>query len=407
MECVFVFLLCFWLCWGEMGERKVSGMLRLQEQRVNIKFLCAAGKTPIECWRSLNDVYRPDAASKSTIRYWHQRFRGGDTNVQDKPRAGRPLSSCSHDTVERVRMTMEADRRRSVRSVAEEVGINRTSAHQILRKNLKMTKVCAKFVQRILTPELKQMRMQLCELNLDMLRKDPYLIDKIVTGDESWVPVFNPETKASSAQWKKLEEPRPQKSRRSRCVRKTMLTCFYDSTGPILNHFTEMGHTTDTEAYCEILNQLKERIRKKRPLLWRRQNPDDDRPFYLLHDNASSHTATITLALLGESGIQMINHPPPYSPDLAPCDFFLFPTLKAKLRGTNHRNVVTLEAAIRRELAAIPSEIYSKSLEELPIRWQKCVAAQGDYFEGMHLPVEYDLVVSEDSDDAHEEETGA
>ncbi len=338
--CVFLFLVSEHIL-STMTDRKVHGMLRLKEQRVNIKFLCASGKTPIQCWESLVSVYGCDAASKSTVRYWHKRFRGGDTDVGDKARSGRPSSVRTPEAVQQVRNVLDQDRCRTLRSVSSELGINRTTTHQIVRKNLKMTKVVAKFVPRILTPELKRTHVQLCEMNLQMLREDPYLIDKIVTGDESWFPVFDPENKSASAQWKTLEERRPQKVLCSRSVKKTMLTLFYDCRGPVLTHFLPMGETTDTEVYLEILGLLKERIRRKRPHLWTCPNKEADHPFYLLHDNASSHTSTLTLALHGESGIQMINHPP-YSPDLAPCDYYLFPTLKKALRGTQHRNVQDL-----------------------------------------------------------------
>ena len=401
-----LFLCCaFWLILElfcmDMGDRKLHGMLRLKEQRVNIKFLCASGRTPIQCWESLRDVYGQDAASKSTVRYWHRRFWGGDTDVADKPRNGRPSSVRTPDAVDQVRNIVDCDRRRTVRSIAAEVGINRSTTHKIIKKNLKMSKVCAKFVPRILTPELKHARIQMCEMNLQMLRDDPYLIDKIVSGDKSWFAVFDPEKKSASAQWKTPEERRPQKALRSRSVRKTMLTCFYDSSGTILTHFLPMGETTDTDMYLHILGLLKERIRRKRPHLWKKPDKDANRPFYLLHDNASSHTATLTLALLGESGIQMINHPP-YSPNLAPCDFCLFPTLKNILWGVHHRTVQDLQANIVRQLRLLKAEQYSKSLEELPVRWQKCIAAGGDYFEGMHMPVEYDVVQMEDSEEEAE-----
>ncbi len=106
------------------------------------------------------------------------------------------------DAVDQVRNILDRDRCQTLHSVASELGMNRTTAHQIVKKNLKMSKVAAKFVPRILTPELKQTRVKLCEMNLTMLREDPYLIDKIVTGDESWFAVFDPENKKDSAQWK-------------------------------------------------------------------------------------------------------------------------------------------------------------------------------------------------------------
>ena len=59
----------------------------------------------------------------------------------------------------------------------------------------------------------------------------------------------------------------------------------------------------------------------------------DSWPFFLHHDNASAHTAATTVAFLNESEVQLLPHPP-YSPDLSPCDFFLFPEVKKQRKGT-------------------------------------------------------------------------
>ncbi len=72
----------------------------------------------------------------------------------------------------------------------------------------------------------------------------------------------------------------------------------------------------------------------------------------------------------------------PYSPDLAPADFFLFPLLKSKLRGVHHRNLPTVKAAVRNALKSIPEERFQQALTDLTTRWRKCIAAEGEYFEG-------------------------
>ena len=81
---------------------------------------------------------------------------------------------------------------------------------------------------------------------------------------------------------------------------------------------------------------------------------------------------------------------PPYSPDLTPCDFFLFPKLKYPLRGTRHESIMNHESieAIKRnslkELKAIPAEAYKKCMENWINRWHACICSEGGYFEGDH-----------------------
>ncbi len=74
---------------------------------------------------------------------------------------------------------------------------------------------------------------------------------------------------------------------------------------------------------------------------------------------------------------------PPYSPDLAPCDYFLFPRLKKELRGVRFASVDALQAEVNHVLKEIPVHEYRAAMLDLPRRWRKCMQEGGDYFEGM------------------------
>ncbi len=83
--------------------------------------------------------------------------------------------------------------------------------HKIVKKEFKMHKVALKFVPRVLTDEMKKMRKDLSEQNLKLFEDDPQMLSKIVTGDESYFPLFDIESKMESMQWKTADEPRPAK----------------------------------------------------------------------------------------------------------------------------------------------------------------------------------------------------
>ncbi len=123
----------------------------------------------------------------------------------------------------------------------------------------------------------------------------------------------------------------------------------------------------------------------------------DWRTFLLHHDNATPHTATITLAALGENHMDMVPHPP-YSPDLATCDFFLFPEIKSKLRGVAFHNIAQLQAAANEAMRNIPVQKFEDAIKDLPVCWAKCVQAGGDYFEGDGLQVPDFMVEISDSE---------
>jgi histone-lysine N-methyltransferase SETMAR len=73
---------------------------------------------------------------------------------------------------------------------------------------------------------------------------------------------------------------------------------------------------------------------------------------------------------------------PPYSPDLALSDFWLFPTLKMGLKGTRFATMEDIKSNAMAELRKIPKEAFHHCFQQWQDRWSKCVCAQGSYFEG-------------------------
>ncbi len=325
--------------------------------------------------------------------------------MKDKPRPGHPCSVSTPAKKAELRAAIDQDRRSSIRNLIEKCGLNRNTTHKIVKKDFKMTKVAPKFVPHVLTEEMKKIRKDLSNQNLQLFRDDPQLLSKIVTGDESYFPLFDIETKIDSMQWKTTQKPCPTKALHNRSEKKTMLTCFFDEKGSILTEFCPVGDAVNAENYMELLKKLKERIQKKRPLLWERQDPTDShswRQVYIHQDNASPHTATISLTLMGESDLLMLPHPP-YSPDLAPCDFFLFPYLKRQLHGQRFRTLPDLQAEIKKLLRQMDLELFQKAMLELPVRWKKCVLSDGAYFEGQHVRGHGEVVEVTDDDTESED----
>ena len=104
----------------------------------------------------------------------------------------------------------------------------------------------------------------------------------------------------------------------------------------------------------------------------------------LHHDNAPCHTAISVIEFLAKKGIRVVPQPP-YSPDLSPCDFFLFPKLKFHLKGRHFGTVESIEKAVTDQLKAIPISDYQRCYEDWEQRLRRCVASQGNYFEGHKL----------------------
>ncbi|GBN15394.1 hypothetical protein AVEN_233922-1 [Araneus ventricosus] len=107
---------------------------------------------------------------------------------------------------------------------------------------------------------------------------------------------------------------------------KTLLIAFFDSKGLIHDEFVPAGTTVNVESYEGVLKRLLQRIRRVRPQLYQSGQ------WKLLHDNARPHTAIRLRYFLATLKMIVLEHPP-YSPDLASADDFLFPRLKGVLNG--------------------------------------------------------------------------
>ena len=76
-------------------------------------------------------------------------------------------------------------------------------------------------------------------------------------------------------------------------------------------------------------------------------------------------------------GIKTVLHRP-YSPDLAPCDFWLFP----KLRGCRYGTIEDMKEVLRKVIDTLTQEDFHGSFQKPLERYNKCIAAWGDYLEG-------------------------
>ena len=338
------------------------------EQRASVKFCVKLEKSATETFEMLQQAYGNEAMSRARCFEWHSRFKSGRTSLEDNERSGRPSTSTTPENFEEIKQIVYQDRRITINEVADIVDASFGTVQAILTSYLNMRHVAAKFVPRLLTCEQKQH----CA---EQVHNDPTFMSRIITGDESWVYGYDPETKQQSSQWKRPHSPRPKKARQVRSGTKSMLVIFFDIRGVVHREFVPQGQTVNAEFYCTILKRLREDIRRKRPELWRDGN------WVLHHDNAPAHSALKTREFFGCTNTIVAPHPP-YSPDLAPCDFFLFPKMKFKLKGRRFDTVEEIQLASQMVLNTLEEQDFQAAFQAWQQRWKRCIAAQGDYFEG-------------------------
>ncbi|KAL4083729.1 hypothetical protein QTP88_029045 [Uroleucon formosanum] len=257
----------------------------------------------------LCEVYGEECLSRARVFEWHKRFCSGREDVEDDDRSGRPTTSSTNENVEKIDKIIRQDRRLSVRAVAEMVNIDRESVRKILVENLNIKKVCAKMVPKNLTIDQKFNRKEICSDTLKIIKDDPSFINNIITCDETWIFTYDPETKRQSMHWRTPTSPRMKKARMSKSKFKAMLIVFFDIKGIIFVEWVPSGQTVNQYYYKEVLIKLRERVRKKRPDLWKNG--------WVLHqDNAPAHSAFSIQHFLTEKKISVLL----YSPVLArPC----------------------------------------------------------------------------------------
>jgi len=126
---------------------------------------------------------------------------------------------------------------------------------------------------------------------------------------------------------------------------KNMLVGFFDHKRIVHYEFIAQGQKVNQQCYLEVLTRLGESFRTKRPGIW----PDK---WILHHDNAPAHDALRFREFLAKNSITKMDNPP-YSPDLAPCDFWLFQKLKNALKGQRFSDLSDIQRNVKTLLRSI------------------------------------------------------
>ncbi|XP_062618459.1 histone-lysine N-methyltransferase SETMAR-like [Saccostrea cucullata] len=307
--------------------------------------------------------------SRAFVYKWHRRFLEGRDSVLDDERAGRKRI-ISENLVERISNVMERDGRVTVAELASMFDISSGTAFTILSQHLDMKRVSARWIPKLLTDEDKTKRLQLSRAFLRRYSNEDNFLQRIVTTDETWLFHYDPETKQQSSAWKRKSSPPPLKAKVRKSARKNMFIFFMDIRGMLLVHAVPEGQTVNAEYYAQVIRRyLVNAIRKKRP--------DKQIEEFLLHqDNAPAHRADTTML---ELDLRVIHAP--YSPDLAPMDFKVFPTMKAELRGKKFKNTEEQSYATRTIVSRFDDKWYRDTFSEWVRRHRLCVKCRGEYFE--------------------------
>ena len=388
------------------------------EYRAVIKFFVLEGLSATEIHTKMVKVLKESAPSFPTVHRWVLEFKRGRTSVEDEPRSGRPKSGyffrsttprhphslippsvffdvlCSiqpivygcrrseeepksattPEIIEQVFDIFCKDPSLTKREIADTIGISDERVLYILHEELHMKKLFGKLVPHSLTIQQKLNRKQISQRNLKRFKQNQTdFVRRFITMDETWIYHHDPKLKQERLQWIEAGSSAPKQVKSERSAKKIMASIFWDAKGVLLIDYLEKGKTINSEYYCNLLDQLDKNIREKRSGLQKKT--------IIFHqDNARVHTSFLTMVKLNELKYELFEHPP-YSPDLAPSDYYLFRNLKQFLRGKRFSSNEEAIAAVEQYFAELPENHYRDGIKLLEDRWNKCVQVEGDYIE--------------------------
>ena len=167
--------------------------------------------------------------------------------------------------IDRVERLVLNSRRIKVAELASECGISNGSVYTIIHEHLGMSKVSARLVPRNLNMQDPQQRVESSQELLEVYNANPEdFHTRLVTGDETWLHHWDPDTKKESMQWKHPASHPPKKFRTQPLASKVMAMVFWDSKGLILIDYKPAGTSITGEYYANGMKQLRVAIKEKR-----------------------------------------------------------------------------------------------------------------------------------------------
>ena len=176
----------------------------------------------------------------------------GRESIENDPRVDRPVSVLMEKNVATVKTLIEEDARYTMQEIEEFSGIHSSSVLKILRERLGLRKICVRWVPHSLTTKQKQSWFRLASQVIEKYDKcDPRHLEEIVTGDETWIYHFQPNSKAKNKVWVSSEGDRPVIAHCCKTSNRMLYVIFFDSKGPVLQIPVPNGSSVTGKFYRE------------------------------------------------------------------------------------------------------------------------------------------------------------
>lgn len=328
-------------------------------------FLHMQGNSAQKINNDINHVFKKNVIAYSTVTKYIRNLKFTSNDDDDEKSEIKSDHFFEQDVILKVLRDFPFS---SIREIADMTEIPKTTVHRILTVELNYIPKHLRWVPHILNYSQKVARVEIAKSLLKKLQKARQSnFIYFYTGDESWFYL----TSDHDLQWLPADEIPPTRAKKMISDKKYMLTIFWNANGFTVIDVLPDGIKFNSEYF---INNILEDIYKKTTSI--RKN--SLKKITVHFDNARPHTSRKVNSYFETHQMKKAPHPP-YSPDLAPSDFFLFGFIKSKLLGAKFDTVEDLKETIEGILDDISPELLNRVFLEWEERLLKVINSKGDY----------------------------
>ncbi|KOX80733.1 Histone-lysine N-methyltransferase SETMAR [Melipona quadrifasciata] len=341
----------------------------MESQKMHVMLHCfKKGNSAKDTADEIFTVYGSGTTTIRTVGNWFKKFRAGNFELKDEDRSGRPATI---DT-DIIKTVLTGNPRYSVREIVNATNIPKTTVHKHRYEV---------WVPHLLTETGLMNRVSTCDLLLQRHERDPFLKYELLPQDDT----INADKYCN--QLDQLAEKRPELAIRrgvvfhhdnarphvALAVRQKFLQFDWDVL-PYPPYSPDLA-PSDYYLFLSLKNSLRGKsfksISEIKTHLDEYFQPVD-------HDNARPHVALAVRQTLLLFDWDVLPHPP-YSPDLAPSDYYLFLSLKNSLRGKSFKSISEIKTHLDEYFTSKLKQFWKEGTMRLPERWKKVIEQNGSY----------------------------